>query len=80
MGHIPPYLSSIFQRNNEIHSHNTRSSGNVHLINPKLTLAQRTIRHYGPEVWLSIPTEIKQRTLLSSFKTGGSFIQIKQCA
>ena len=65
----PPYFYTIFQKNNEIHLYNTRSSDNFHLTNPRTTLAQRSIKHNGPDVWHSLPIDIKHRTLISSFKT-----------
>ena len=68
IGEIPPYFFSIFQKNRDIHFYNTRSSDKFHLTNPKIILAQRSIRHTGPDVWHTIPEEIKHRTLISSFK------------
>ena len=68
-GQVPPYFSTIFQKNKSIHLYNTRNSENFHLINPRTTIAQRSIRHTGPDIWHSLPVEIKNRTFISSFKT-----------
>ena len=65
---LPSKFQSMFQRNEEIHSHNTRNSCNFHLFNPKTSLAHRSIRHSGPDIWHSLPEEIKKCSSLYSFK------------
>ena len=65
---LPTYFNSMFTCNRQVHSYNTRISHNFHLRNPKTTLSSRSIRHKGPDIWHSLSSEVKQCTLLSSFK------------
>ena len=54
--------------NSSIHSYPTRHSNDYHLENPKLVLAQRSVKHHGPDIWNSLPDQIKSLTSLRSFK------------
>ena len=65
---LPSYFNSMFMCNWQIHSYNTRTSDNFHLYNPRTTLSSRSIRHRGPDTWHSLTIEVKQCSLLSSFK------------
>ena len=65
---LPSQFDSMFMCNNQIHPYNTRSSDNYHLTNPRTTLTSKSIRHRGPDVWHSLPNEIKQCSFLSTFK------------
>ena len=63
-----PFFHDTFTPNSEIHTYPTRHRNDLHLNNPKLLLAHRSIRHHGPDIWNSLPEEIKSRTSLFSFK------------
>ena len=65
---LPLSFQTFFTYNTTIHSYPTRQSRNFHLNNPKTLLAHKSIRHHGPDVWNSLPTNIKERTALHSFK------------
>ena len=65
---VPGNFNSMFTRNWQIHSYNTRNSDNFHLTNPRTTLSSRSIRHRGPDVWHSLTNESKQYSFLSTFK------------
>ena len=65
---LPMPLSSMFQPNNAVHSYSTRQALNVHLENPRTTLAHKSIRHRGPDVWNSLPQDVRCKEKLPSFK------------
>lgn len=66
---LPECFCSMFQRNDEVHSYRTRQSTKIHLCNPRTKLAHKSIRHSGPDVWNSIPEEIRNLLSMRSFKS-----------
>ena len=56
---LPVTFNSMFQLNTSIHKYPTRTCTNVHLNNPKTALAHRSIRHTGPDIWNSLPIDIR---------------------
>ena len=65
---LPMPLSSIFQPNSAVHSYSTRQASDVHLENPRTALAHKSIRHRGPDVWNSLPQDVRCKEKLLSFK------------
>ena len=65
---LPLSFKNFFITNNTIHSYPTSNSSNFHLVNPKLLIAHRSIRHHGPDLWNSLPECIKSCHTLYSFK------------
>lgn len=65
---IPTPFQNIFIYNRDIHSYPTRHSSDFHLTNPRLIIAHKTIRHHGPDVWNTLPINIKHAASLLSFK------------
>lgn len=65
---LPSTFQNIFTYNSNIHSYPTRHSLDIHLNNPKILLAHRSIRHHGPDIWNSLPDNIKLSSSLYSFK------------
>ena len=63
-----PFFGNVFTLNTQIHEHSTRHCSDIHLNNPRLLLAHRSIRHNGPDIWNSLPQQAKQCTTLFSFK------------
>ena len=63
-----PLFHNAFSLNRDVHAYPTRHRNDFHLNNPKLLLAQKSIRHNGPDIWNSLPLHIKQYTSLYSFK------------
>ena len=55
---LPRSFRNFFTVNNAIHSYPTRTSSNFHLVNPKLVIAQKSIRHHGPDLWNALPQSI----------------------
>ena len=56
---LPTLLSSMFERNNMVHSYSTRQSSNLHDVNSHTTLANKSIRHRGPDEWNTLPNDIR---------------------
>ena len=65
---LPPAFQNLFTYNTDIHSYPTRHSSDLHLSNPKILIAHRSTRHYGPDIWNSLPDNIKHSASLYSFK------------
>ena len=66
---LPSISNDLFIPNSNIHSYPTRRSSDYHLENPKIVLAQKSLKHHGPDVWNSLPDSLKQCRLMHSFKT-----------
>ena len=56
---LPTTFDKLFSHNKNIHHYPTRVSDNFHLSNPLSSLASRSIRHYGPDIWNSLPESLK---------------------
>ena len=65
---LPSLFQSIFNINSNIHTYPTRRSNDFHLENPKTILAQKSIRHHGPDVWNTLPANLKQCATLNTYK------------
>ena len=65
---LPQSFHNFFTLNSDIHSYPTRISSDFHLINPKLLIAHKSIRHHGPDLWNSLPESIKSSNSIYSFK------------
>ena len=65
---LPKSFQNIFVYNRNIHSYPTRHSSDLHLTNPKIVIAHKSIRHHGPDVWNDLPDNIKHSATLYSFK------------
>ena len=65
---LPNSFQIFFILNSTIHSYPTRNSSNFHLVNPKLLIAQKSIRHHGPDLWNLLPDSIKSCSTTYSFK------------
>ena len=56
---LPTTFDKLFSHNKNIHHYPTRVSHNFHLSNPLSSLASRSIRHHGPDIWNSLPESLK---------------------
>ena len=65
---LPSSFDNMFRFNNSVHSYPTRISGNFHLVNPKLSITHRSVRHCGPDIWNNLPDNIKSCSTLYSLK------------
>ena len=55
---LPISFNDLFTPNSNIHNYPTRRSSDYHLQNPRIILAQKSIKHHGPDVWNSLPEGI----------------------
>ena len=65
---LPKVFDNFFTPNFNIHSYPTRNSSDYHLENPRTILAQKSLKHHGPDVWNSLPDNLKKCTKLHLFK------------
>ena len=65
---LPAPFDNLFTLNRDVHSYPTRNSQNYHLVNPKLLISHKSIRHHGPDIWNSLTKSVKACTTLFSFK------------
>ena len=65
---LPSLFNDFFNLNSNIHSYPTRHSTDYHLENPKTIIAQKSVRHHGPDTWNYLPLTLKQSSSLQSFK------------
>ena len=65
---LPLIFHNTCIHNSSIHSYPKRHSNYYHLENPTLVLAQRSVKHHGPDIWNSLPDQIISLTSLRSFK------------
>ena len=65
---LPMSFNNMFRTNQNVHSYSTRRATDIHLHNPLTALAHKSIRHSGPDVWNSLPVEIRNRYSFYSFK------------
>ena len=56
---LPQVFRNVFLYNRNVHSYPTRTRNNIHLNNPKLLLAHKSLRHHGPDVWNALPDHVK---------------------
>jgi hypothetical protein len=62
---LPLPLRKLFNLNSEIHKRNTRQGNDFYTKKCRTTLATQHISSTGPKIWNSMPTEIKNDTLIS---------------
>ena len=65
---LPISFSSMFRRNNDVHTYPTRQAANIHLCNPRTALAHKSVRHNGPDVWNSLSTDTRNLLTIHSLK------------
>ena len=77
---LPSSFNDLFILNNALHHYPTRIAGNVHLLNPRLLLFYKSIRHHGPDIWNNLPPNVKICSSLHSFKLTLKYNMIKSYA
>ena len=65
---LPEIYQSYFIYNSEIHSHKTRKSSALHLIQTNSNLGQRNIKFMGSQLWNKTLISIKMITNINIFK------------
>ena len=66
---LPPIVN-VFFHETITNTPTQHVCNNLHLSNPKILLAHKSLRHHGPDIWNSLPDSIKETTSLNSFIKG----------
>ncbi len=64
---LPEIFDNIFTVNNEIHHHNTRQRGNLHVEHKVKKRENLKTRHQWTEIWNATPTNIQECKTIKSF-------------
>ena len=62
-GQLSTSFFSLFQLDKDIHSYPIGQSDKFHVQNLKTVMALKSIRHTGPDIWNSLPSEIRTLSL-----------------
>ena len=54
-------FTGYFDFNNILHSHNTRSSKNIHMYRANSTFGQRSFKYKAANLWNELPLEVKEQ-------------------
>ena len=65
---LPVSFCDDFTLNRDIHNYPTRHSSDFHLFTPRTTLAHKSIRYVGPDIWNVLPSHIRNCSTIISFK------------
>ena len=58
---LPEVFTGYFDFNNILHSHNTRSSKNIHMYRANSTFGQRSLKYKAANLWNELPLEVKEQ-------------------
>ena len=64
---VPQPLRNFFNFNQNVHEHNTRSSGLLHIPRHRKHLFQHSIRYTGTRRWNNLPKSLKKLSKLKCF-------------
>ena len=65
---MPPSLNSLFQKNNDIHSHFTRGASKLRVPKIRTHMAEKFITATGVKLWNSLSTKVDPTLKISNFK------------
>jgi hypothetical protein len=65
---MPINLNSLFRKNQDIHSYNTRGAQNLRTPQIKTTLAEKFITSAGAKIWNSMKNKLDTTQKISTFK------------
>ena len=65
---LPQVFNNFFSFNRNVHSYPTRNRDNIHLNNPRILLAHKSLKHHGPDIWNALPEYLKHSPFLKPFK------------
>ena len=66
---LPDFIQTFFQFNSAFHGYNTRNADAFHLPKPRLSSFKNSILFQGPQIWNSLPSDIKKAVSLNVFKS-----------
>ena len=65
---LPEPLHALYTANSEFHDHNTRHRHDAHIAARRTHFVSKSFIHKGPELWVSIPEDVKSRQSENAFK------------
>ena len=65
---LPVVFTNCFMINSNIHSHDTRSSSNIHVVGCSLNVRRASIKCHGTSVWNILPLAVRLSTTFTIFK------------
>jgi len=65
---LPPSLDSLFQKNRDFHSHNTRGASKLRPPKIKTTMAEKFITSTGVKLWNDVSQKINPSVKIGTFK------------
>jgi len=65
---MPENLNDLFQKNSNIHTHNTRGASNLRTPKINSSLAEKFITFAGAKIWNNMQGKIDINTKISTFK------------
>ena len=65
---MPSCFSNYFPTNDNVHSHQTRSNKQIHLLQINNNFGSKNIKHLGAQLWNSLPTSLTKINNLHHFK------------
>ena len=66
--HLPTAFKEYFHKRSSIHNYQTRHVNDLNLTNNKKSFSDHSIRTYGPILWNSLPTAIKDSKSVNHFR------------
>ena len=65
---IPTLFDDFFQRNNDVHCHNTRQANDLHVPYARLDIRKFCFKVHGANIWNNTPIHIRHSPSLDVFK------------
>ena len=65
---LPEAFANFVELNSNIHSHETRSSSNIHVVSFPLNVRKANIKCHGTSVWNISPLAVRLSTTFTIFK------------
>jgi hypothetical protein len=65
---LPITFSSYFQKNYDVHLHNTRASGGYNIPFARTKVRQKSLKFQGPRLWNALPGVLRNSSSLPNFK------------
>ena len=75
---LPHALGSLFIRNDQVHSHDTRQASSFHLPLVRTSFRLNTLVYTGPTLWNSLANSLKQSVSLNVFKCKLKIVLLKR--
>jgi len=67
-GEVPSYLSDKERYVNDIHNYSTRSKGDIYISAVKSSFCDKSLFHFGFQLYNNLPTALKNIQQTNSFK------------